>query len=83
MGETEIGACDAERSRRLVARANDLSLDRSDNQFANPALCKIMSKTETWRCGFCFVERLGRYLLYHLGAVRSFPLQQDVSMQNT
>ena len=61
--------------RGQAARANYLSADRVDLQFAAKEICRFMSSpTET---SVAALKRMGRYLLGHQRLVYTYPWQQD------
>ena len=60
--------------RALAARANYLSQDRIDLQYAAKEVCRFMSlPTDASQMA---LERLGRYLIGHKRAVYSYPFQR-------
>ena len=62
VGEVELGPNVATEFRGLAARANYLSLDRPDIQFATKEICREMAKpTER---GMLTMKRLAGYLLH-------------------
>ena len=73
--EDKLGESQANQYRGLVARANYLSQDRSDIQYAVKELSRTMS-SPTIGC-WERLKRLGRYLVGRTRAAQSFPYQES------
>ena len=75
--EDRLGEAQASQYRGLVARANCLSQDKSDIQYAVKELSRTMS-SPTVGC-WERLKRLGRYLLVRTRVAQSFPYQESPS----
>jgi len=70
----ELEGEEATSFRGLAARANFLSMDRADIQFATKEICRKMAKPR--RCDWAKLKRLARYLVGKPRMVQSFPWQR-------
>ena len=73
-GDKVLPASEVTGFRGLAARANYLSADRMDLQFAAKGACRFMSSlTET---SVAAMERLGRYVIGHKRLMWTYPYQR-------
>ena len=71
--EEELGCEDQSTFRAVSARANYVSSDRVDVQYASKECCRYMSKPGS--LAQAALKRLGRYILNHKRLVYKFPGQ--------
>ena len=73
--EEELQGSEATAYRALAARANFLSMDRADIQFASKEVCRRMSRPR--QCDWLRIKRLGRYLVGAPRVVHKFGWQDQ------